>query len=369
MELPDERNLPVHSLAGVFKHVRNSYKFFWLLALLKNIEASTAPHLFIDRLLADMVAQVWYPVTYFRLSFGKQDKLERIVRTVRAETNLDRDASYQSVRATVNDVLKHKGESMDIIKNLERYVPYRFLTPWFSSKLRGIKDHKKNRCIAELAERFFASEARLPLYRFTEQGNAIELPPRWHQYLTRHRRFIRDFCLWNLILFLQKRNPNVPNLADKLFPPQTRNLTSARQFWRSVLAENHTIDCIYTGETLTSAPYDIDHFLPWSFVSHDQIWNLVPVDSEANASKSDTLPSLSAYFDSFASLQHTALTVALEERKRKQIDEYALLFGRDKPALESFSEDEFTARLRERIAPLSQIASNMGYQHSWRYTS
>ncbi|MBV9671480.1 MAG: hypothetical protein JO076_01470, partial [Verrucomicrobia bacterium] len=38
--------------------------------------------------------------------------------------------------------------------------------------------------------------------------------------------------------------------------------------------------------------YDIDHFLPWSFVTHDLIWNLTPVHKSENVRKSGAIPSL-----------------------------------------------------------------------------
>jgi hypothetical protein len=40
-------------------------------------------------------------------------------------------------------------------------------------------------------------------------------------------------------------------------------------------------------------PKDIslDHYVPWSFVVHDQLWNLIPTTKSVNSKKSDLLPS------------------------------------------------------------------------------
>jgi hypothetical protein len=46
--------------------------------------------------------------------------------------------------------------------------------------------------------------------------------------------------------------------------------------------------------------------LPWSFVAHDQLWNLTPTSPEVNSSKSDNLPA-NTYFDRFVDLQHQGL--------------------------------------------------------------
>ena len=51
----------------------------------------------------------------------------------------------------------------------------------------------------------------------------------------------------------------------------------------------------------------MEHFIPYSFVSHDLIWNLIPADKKFNNSKSDKLPSLNKYFEPFFILQLSRL--------------------------------------------------------------
>jgi hypothetical protein len=41
--------------------------------------------------------------------------------------------------------------------------------------------------------------------------------------------------------------------------------------------------------------YDLDHFLPWSFVTHDLIWNLTPAPRSINIQKSAAVPKLALY--------------------------------------------------------------------------
>lgn len=79
IELPLSRKLPVSALAAAFKEVTNSYKFFWFMAILNAVHTTRNPIISVDALLANMIARLWYPVHYFRLSFGKQDRLGDIV--------------------------------------------------------------------------------------------------------------------------------------------------------------------------------------------------------------------------------------------------------------------------------------------------
>jgi HNH endonuclease len=48
--------------------------------------------------------------------------------------------------------------------------------------------------------------------------------------------------------------------------------------------EHQEIRCIYSGE-LIRRDYDLDHFSPWSFVTHDLIWNLTPAPRAINIQK------------------------------------------------------------------------------------
>src|SRR5690606_11118533 len=86
--LPPSPSLPVEHLAAGFDDVTNSYKFYWLLAILAQVQESADPVMPIDRLLAQMVAAAWTPATTFRLSFGKQDRLGEMAGMLQAACNL-----------------------------------------------------------------------------------------------------------------------------------------------------------------------------------------------------------------------------------------------------------------------------------------
>ena len=76
-------------------------------------------------------------------------------------------------------------------------------------------------------------------------------------------------------------------------------LQNAKKFWKIVVDKNN-LKCPYTGKPIIE-DYSIDHFIPWSFVTHDLLWNLVPVlNRSVNSSKSDNLPSFDKYFSNFS---------------------------------------------------------------------
>lgn len=47
--------------------------------------------------------------------------------------------------------------------------------------------------------------------------------------------------------------------------------------------------CFYCGEQFGAAVPHVDHFIPYSFVGHHEIWNLVLAHTACNLSKSDNI--------------------------------------------------------------------------------
>lgn len=254
------------------------------------------------------------------------------------------------------------------IERLSNYVPYRFLRPFFGMELRGINDRTINQQIVLKSDVAFNSFHAPCLYRFVKRDE-IEIHPTWYEYLKQHLMILRGFCLWHLVNYVQKNNPNVPNVAGKLFEPQQRDLKQGRMFWRTVLEKETGLMCIYSSQPLQKDAFSLDHFLPWSFVSHDLLWNLVPVPKSINSSKNNCLPDLNLYFKPFAILQYRGVQlISRLPRTEKLLEDYITLFriGANAELLE-MKYDAFEKLLYDTLAPQVQIASNMGFSTQWRY--
>lgn len=367
--LPYSSHLPISALAASFNDVTNSYKFYWFLSILEQIKDEQRRTLPILDLLVHMLARVWYPANYFRLSFGKQDRLGGIAVLLGERAGLPMNAAADRIAETV---LRHVSSDDDLgrsILTLARYVPYRFLRPFFAQALRGVSDAKTNSLIANLAVAAFHDPESPCLYRFIERPQSgIEIQPLWFDYLQQNLTILRGFCLWHLVQYLQKNNPNVPNIAGKLFEPQKRDLKQAREFWNIILKRKGALKCIYSDISLNSQ-FSLDHFIPWSFVAHDALWNIIPASISANSSKSDNLPKIDRYFDDFSSTQFDAVRIISESHKdSKLLEDHVVLF-------KVASSDDFLRMdpktfkevLYDSIAPQIQIARNMGFPADWVY--
>lgn len=316
-----------------------------------------------------MVASVWYPVNYFRLSFGKQDRLSQIVLKIKSEDNLANDAKKREV---VNAILTHISTSSEIaseIMSLGRFVPYRFMRPFFKRELQGKPDWKIDSLVVDLAEKSFNHPENLCLYRFVSHPeNGIEIQKDWFEYLQKHLHILIGFCLWHLLEYLQKNNPNVPNIPRKIFEPKQRELKQARIFWDIALDELGLVQCIYSNQAIQKYQISLDHFLPWSFVAHDFLWNIIPTEKGVNSAKGDNLPDIKLYFDPFSKLQYNAFQAVFNPKKVKNFEDYTLLFKKDEVTeIKSLSFAEFRETLYNTVIPQIQIAKNMGFTANWRY--
>jgi hypothetical protein len=143
----------------------------------------------------------------------------------------------------------------------------------------------------------------------------------------------------------------------KLKRPEKRGslLKHKKDFWDIVIEELKGVDCIYTGKKLFKGDYAVEHFIPFQFVAHDQMWNLIPADPSFNSSKGDKLPPLEKYFDPFYRLQDKAINIMHRVNpKNKFLEDYITVFN-DLQVSES--------QYRDCIQPMITIANNNGFQY------
>lgn len=348
-------------LGQVFKDTTNSYKFLWLLGILSMMRKIDDPSFKLADIFAEMAAIAWHPVCLYRLSLGRQDTLQDAVLAIGRKSSIPANANADTIRRFVEGSTEAQA-SLDYLKH---NVPTRFLTPWFAEKLRGVADYRRARLIAGMAK----ESQRTPLaspYWF--DNDSIRLNDSWRAFFFENMAVVQAFAEHNLAHYLQARNPNVPGIVNKMRAPTKRELTAARNFWRLVqtnlskAGRSRQFRDIYSERPLDDG-FAIDHFLPWSFVVHDLLWNLAPVEVATNSSKNDVLPDLDLYLPRLAKLHYAAIEIA--KAKPKLLEDYTDCFKLDPPGLLSLGEDGMISKYREVIVPQAQIAINQGFQSGW----
>ena len=249
MQIPQSDILTTNRLGNIFSNTVATYKFFWFVSIMQ-IHAKTGNlKISVWDIVIRMVANAWYPIHYFRLSFGKSDSLFDIVMELQRITQIPIDANAETIISVIKEWYDDR-QVKKLLNTLTLNVPYRFLSPWISTpdnKLMVERSHTlENGC----------------LYSLYKNGCEfyIELNPAWDNYLHTHYSILVDFAYWNLTLFLQARNPNVPAIPNKLIRPEVRNsLTKQHHYWDEVMKASGPICCIYTGKELHPKDYDLDH--------------------------------------------------------------------------------------------------------------
>ncbi|MBE9241567.1 HNH endonuclease domain-containing protein [Synechocystis salina] len=371
--LPESKRVNVSSLAQLFNKTTNSYKYLFFLSLLDILKRRksdvTSPISFVE-LVVEILANAWFPHNYFKLSFGTQDKItEKLdsLNLIISEPILKfNDPDKQLLRKTIENQTYD-----DLVAYLIKYVPFRLIRPFYSQETQGLKDVEVNQTILDLTNNNYKS--RNALYCFdadlVKDCQGIILSQDWVNYIKENFKIVKGWASWAWLEYMQSRNPTTPNIVNKLFIPQQRGvLSSQTKFWKSVL--NHqSLNCIYSRQKLNPNYLSLDHYLPWSFVAHDQLWNLIPVIPEVNSSKSNNLPA-DQYFYNFVKLQHLALVTNHEYLPRqswnKAIDPYVADLNLSENDL--LDSEKLLNAYESTIKPLITLAAKQGFAENWVYS-
>ncbi|NKF05686.1 HNH endonuclease [Clostridium gasigenes] len=338
-----------------------SYKMYWLLGIIEEVNLGNSVISF-KRIIARMITGAWYPTIQYKLYFGQFDNLVKSIDYITSEYNKSANINSSELLEFINnsnDKILNKQ-----IKDLTKQVPYKLLTPFFDEEIKGLDGTERVRRITELSN----SEEGV-LYRIIKgDEDEIEMNYDWANYMKDNYRVIKAWIYYRLTCFLQKRNPNVPAIMFKLDPPIYRKLTAATKIWTEII-DDRKIKEIYTGKEFIKENYEshgtlsIDHFIPWSFVMHDQMWNLVPTFKNVNSRKSDKLLKYENYIEDFCNIQYEAFSFICEKNRKKDFEQYVDIMRLENP-LEFYKHKGkagFSEKLRGSISPIYQIAVNQGF--------
>ena len=287
------------------------YKFYWLEAIVQLISADKTEATY-DEIINKMISNAWYPVLEFHIHlsgiYGEgiiKDNLEKAVLRLQEISNLANNASDVEIINKLHETLDDK-ELSDYKKELTKNVPYKSLSGFANRGTERIDlDSSAGRMMAYY-NRLSQTEILLP-YTFNDDkglNRVITFSDSWIQMIQDNTVSILGWIQLEKVKWLQNNNPEVPGLVYKLAPAdeKMRKLSNARRLWDAVLEIAPIMD-VFKEEPINAEKYDLDHFIPWSFVMNDELWNLMPMDSSWNSKKSNKLPKWDRFFNRFAGNQ------------------------------------------------------------------
>ena len=365
--------LDIRSFALMLKDPSYCYKFYWLEAVVGLIAAGVTETTF-DTIIDEMICNAWYSVREFHIHLSGlsgdgtvRDGLERAIMRLSELSDLPANASKVEIR---NEIKRHNTDLYKSKEQLTHMVPYRALAGFFANAGKSVNWESNRRLIAYI-EAFDKNITSLPytLGTGSRLAKEVRFHPDWIRMIQDNTVSILGWIQYEKVKWLQNNNPEVPGLVYKLAPmdEKMRKLGKVRKLWEGVL------DCceirdIFTDRPMQPRKYDIDHFIPWSFVMNDELWNLMPMDSSLNSSKSNRLPPWDPFFGRFSENQFILYRLIQERPGIHKLFEgcwrdnlHSIWAGQElyRPGNEM---EEFKAILDRNMRPVWESARRQGYE-------
>jgi len=368
-----QNSLNIEGFSQMLKDPSYCYKFYWLEAIVQLISENVQITTF-DEVINEMICNAWYSVREFHIHLsgllmdGKvRDGLERAIIELSNLSDLSSNASKVEIK---NAIKQYDSELRPFKNQLTNMVPYRALAGFFPGKLSDSEWNSVRRMTAYI-EKYNKDEVLLPytLGTSSKLNKEIYFNPEWIKLIQDNMVSILGWIQYEKVKWLQNNNPEVPGLVYKLAPmdEKMRKLDRVRKLWEGIL-ELTTINDVFTGSAIVSKKYDVDHFIPWSFVMNDELWNLMPMDSSLNSAKSNRLPQWNPFFKEFANNQFILYGLIHEKEGVHKLfeacykDNLHSIWAGQELYRKGNSKDEFYGILEKNMRPVYDSARRQGYE-------
>lgn len=368
--------LDIESFSLMMKDPSYCYKFYWLEALVVLISEGVTETTF-NTVIDEMIANAWYSVREFHIHLSGllagevRDGLERAILLLAQVSSLPANASKTEIKNAIRD---YNQELKPFKKQLTNMVPYRALAGFFNRNSETVNWGNKTQLV-EYIERINSSVTILPytLGKSSKLKKEIRFSPAWVKMIQDNTVSIMGWIQYEKVKWLQMNNPEVPGLVYKLAPldEKMRKLGNVRKLWEGIL-ELHPVRDVFTQEPLEKKQYDVDHFVPWSFVMNDELWNLMPMSSSLNSSKSNRLPRWDPFFVRFAENQFLLYESIQTSPQIRHLyegcyrDNLHSIWAGQELYRPGNTRNEFFGILQKNMQPVYDSARRQGYE-IWKF--
>ena len=364
-------NLDLERFSLMLDNNSQCYKFYWLEALVNLLILNNKKDITFFDAACEMIVEAWYTIAEYHLHMGSvyangesKNAIERAVNYIQSKSDLSSSAQRDKIEEAIRSC-EHDHEFQKIINQMTDDVPYRLLSP-FVPELKG--NDRLWHSDQKLIEYFnlINQKSLLPYYMEFESHSHkyVHWNDPWAAMVKDNYILILEWIRSKKIRYLQDRNPGVPGIVYKLDIVTARKLNHVHHLWDAVMEKDDVID-IYTNSVLNGKRYDIDHFIPWSYVMADELWNLTPAEKASNISKSNHLPNWDKTFNAFVNNQLQLHGFIHKDDHIRELFEKCrnsnlnTLWASDLYNVND--EDQFRSLLKENMRPVYNAARLQGY--------
>jgi 5-methylcytosine-specific restriction endonuclease McrA len=172
------------------------------------------------------------------------------------------------------------------------------------------------------------------IYEFDKRTEYIKFNSSMYIFLQKYRQIVTHLTNYHLAKFLEKHNDK-NKLEDVLLKVENISKRESLHAFYNILWKYETKECFYCGKVLSDKRIatHVDHFIPWSYIQSDNMWNLVLSCQSCNTKKSNKLAK-SVYLEKmFVRNDNLKLTAVhndfnyYSERKLEALYEFAGMNG------------------------------------------
>jgi 5-methylcytosine-specific restriction endonuclease McrA len=260
--LTDEEIWRILTIVLSNKSVKSStYKYALIKSLIENLyQINDQFELTYDQLAYSFTKIYWNLIVHHQLdrqNRGKNARVVTIIKEAQATYAIPSEFSFDKIDATLQVNL-----------------------------VRKVKTTMKENVFGALY-----GDTRGSFYAFDHKREYFKINPSVHSFMLNYQRLIVNLTNYHMAAMIEELNevPSINYLLGKVESIARR--TSLRSFEKLLMSHFEAI-CFYCNKTLSGKKREthVDHFIPWSFVQSDHIWNLVLSCHKCNSSKSDKLP-------------------------------------------------------------------------------
>ncbi len=383
LEIIYENNLDTEIFARMFNNKAQSYKFYWFEAIL-NLTLTSEKDFTFDEIIDEMICEAWHTVTHYHLKLGPtvngnaENFLEHAINIL---NNNAVDLSQNPSKEELKKAIKVCGNYLKSDKyRLTDYVPYKILHNFINVKgkeegLDYLTKHQRTRLIAYMEKLPGNEKLFYTIVDGVGLQKKIRINTYWRKFLLKNYSVIRSWVQYNKAQFLQDRNPGVPGVIYKICPEneEIRKLEQVRELWKTVARiSGRPLKEIYSGKEVSFEELSIDHFVPRSYISNDELWNLIPMRKKLNSSKNNKLPEWGVFFDSFAKYQFylygmifpqksIGTTEIVDKFNKCRKNNLNAIWATEKLYIPGNSTNQFMNVLEHNMKPIYEAARLQGY--------
>lgn len=240
---------------------KTSYKFCLIKSILDNIFNCSAFILSFNQLNKTFLKIYWNLICKYDLpQMSEKNRIsdvEKIIFEIKKEYNLDYNCDYDFIEYKIKS--RYWDEAKDIFP--------KYVIGALYSDLKG------------------------KIYGFDKTKKIIYFSQKTFDFLINNKCLLEKVNYYSWIVWMEtilnRNDVEIGNLSLKL------DLSSKRQSlneFKKKLFFHEKETCFYCGKKIIKSSCHVDHFIPWSFVKNDNIWNLVLSCSECNLKKNNKIP-------------------------------------------------------------------------------